>query len=43
MFYDEKIILGLQRNLCLVVNQMKAGVILFVVVNTNIIKPISRD
>jgi len=39
----KKVILGLQRDLCLVVNQMKAVGILFMMVNTDIIKPISRD
>ncbi|GEM_PF-3064159 len=43
IFYSKKVIVGLQRDLCLVVNQMKADRILFMVVNTNIIKPISRD
>ncbi|WP_346930606.1 hypothetical protein [Clostridium sp.] len=42
-FMVKKVILGLQGDLCLVVNQMKAGGILFMVVNTDIIKPISRD
>jgi len=39
----KKVILGLQRDLCLVVNQMKTGGMLLMVVNTDIIKPISRD